>query len=237
VEQGNKFNQFDWNVEVNTHPANAAARTQDVPVYLCPSDPSRGRYLVPVSDRQEPAGRSNYLANLGGSGWVHNTSGPFHFNSKVTLNSIPDGTSNTALFAEVKRGPAPGHDDSLVSTRVPFSVWGPVSDPANANNLQPPGAAEDRSLPAMAYTGLVYYRGAPGTGFYTHTVPPNNKGRDCIRDVAFDSGHYSARSWHPGGVNVLFGDGSVRSVNNGIDPATWRAIGTRNGGEVIPADF
>jgi hypothetical protein len=38
-------------------------------------------------------------------------------------------------------------------------------------------------------------------------------------------------------VNVLFGDGSVRYLSNGIEFPTWQAIGTRSGGEVITADF
>jgi prepilin-type processing-associated H-X9-DG protein len=38
---------------------------------------------------------------------------------------------------------------------------------------------------------------------------------------------------HPGGVNVLFGDGSIHFIKDSIAMPTWRAIGTRNGGEVI----
>jgi prepilin-type processing-associated H-X9-DG protein len=45
--------------------------------------------------------------------------------------------------------------------------------------------------------------------------------------------HKAARSRHSGGVNTLFGDGSVRFVRNSIPPATWRAWGTMNGGEVV----
>ena len=41
----------------------------------------------------------------------------------------------------------------------------------------------------------------------------------------------TARSRHPGGVNVLYCDGGVRFVRDGIDPAAWRALGTRAGGE------
>jgi prepilin-type processing-associated H-X9-DG protein len=42
-----------------------------------------------------------------------------------------------------------------------------------------------------------------------------------------------ARSYHSGGVNVLFCDGTVRFVANSIAIAAWRAIGTRAGNEVV----
>ena len=43
-------------------------------------------------------------------------------------------------------------------------------------------------------------------------------------------------SRHPGGVNTLFGDGTVRFVKDTVSLPTWRALGTRNGGEIISAD-
>jgi prepilin-type processing-associated H-X9-DG protein len=46
----------------------------------------------------------------------------------------------------------------------------------------------------------------------------------------------TARSYHPGGVNALFGDGSVRFVKSTIAGPTWRALGSVAGGEVISAD-
>jgi prepilin-type N-terminal cleavage/methylation domain-containing protein/prepilin-type processing-associated H-X9-DG protein len=45
-----------------------------------------------------------------------------------------------------------------------------------------------------------------------------------------------ARSYHSGGVNVLFADGSGHFIGNGVDIATWRALGTIAGGEV-PGDW
>jgi prepilin-type processing-associated H-X9-DG protein len=43
-------------------------------------------------------------------------------------------------------------------------------------------------------------------------------------------------SYHPGGVNLLFLDGSVHFVKETINRTTWRALGTRSGGEVVSAD-
>ena len=46
----------------------------------------------------------------------------------------------------------------------------------------------------------------------------------------------TSRSYHPGGVNVLFGDGRVRFVKDSIDGITWRGLGTLWGGEAISDD-
>ena len=46
----------------------------------------------------------------------------------------------------------------------------------------------------------------------------------------------AASSFHPGGVNTLFADGSVRYVKNTVNPVTWRALGSVAGGEVLSAD-
>jgi prepilin-type processing-associated H-X9-DG protein len=52
-----------------------------------------------------------------------------------------------------------------------------------------------------------------------------------------DGGCFSgARSRHPGGVNCLFGDGSVRFVKNSVGAMTWVQIGSISGGEVVSAD-
>jgi prepilin-type processing-associated H-X9-DG protein len=46
----------------------------------------------------------------------------------------------------------------------------------------------------------------------------------------------AASSYHAGGVNALFADGSVRFVKNTVSPFVWRALGSIAAGEVISAD-
>jgi prepilin-type processing-associated H-X9-DG protein len=68
---------------------------------------------------------------------------------------------------------------------------------------------------------------------YDHYRTPNADDWDCI------SGTYSwraARSRHPGGVNLLLADGSVRFVADGVNLSTWQALGSRSGGEV-PGEY
>ena len=49
--------------------------------------------------------------------------------------------------------------------------------------------------------------------------------------------YVSARSNHPGGVNVMFGDGSVHFLNETIALEAWQALGSMDGGETLPAGF
>jgi prepilin-type processing-associated H-X9-DG protein len=74
---------------------------------------------------------------------------------------------------------------------------------------------------------------------YNHIAPPNWSGYDCgassaIPDTPGEAAIITARSSHPGIVNVCFGDGHVAPISDTIDLYTWRALGTRAGNEVVP---
>jgi Protein of unknown function (DUF1559) len=49
-------------------------------------------------------------------------------------------------------------------------------------------------------------------------------------------GAITARSYHPGGINALIGDGSVKFIQDGINGAAWRSLGSIGGGAVISSD-
>jgi prepilin-type processing-associated H-X9-DG protein len=78
---------------------------------------------------------------------------------------------------------------------------------------------------------------------YNHAATPNWKGWDCgfgssIMDVPSEHAVMTARSFHPGGVNSLFGDGSVKFMKDSVSLLTWRALATRSGSEVVSqADY
>jgi prepilin-type processing-associated H-X9-DG protein len=258
VEQGNLYQRFDLTQNVYSTTANSLARTQQVPLFLCPSDPSTGA----VSDVNPPKGQppdrngqTNYHGNMGISAvWQEQSGGRllkepryngiFALNSRTSLLMITDGASNTALYAEVKRGAAPNSSSTTDVAVVAPSDWDMTSNPmTNPNNLAPPTASCDAAVTTYNDTGLEYCWGVLNNALYTHSVPPNYTGRDCTRNpvvapIMVNQGHLAARSYHPGGVNVAFADGSVRFISDSIPLDTWKALGTRSGGEVLDAgDF
>ena len=74
-------------------------------------------------------------------------------------------------------------------------------------------------------------------------VPPNSQQYpwggcrlDC-EGCGYEFGEFqNATSNHPGGVNVLFGDGSVRFIKSSISMMTWWSLGTKAGGEIVSSD-
>ena len=85
--------------------------------------------------------------------------------------------------------------------------------------------------------GFMWASGEIRCATYNHYLTPNSKRYDCVNNDPnagyTASGWRGARSRHPGGVNLLLGDGSVRFVRDTVDQVTWMAVGTRAGGEVI----
>jgi len=278
VEQANKYNQFNfnyttWNDRLAVSPntlnsaVNLAARSQDVPIFLCPSDPSNvirpaDWVLTGNNDpSQWPEGRCSYLAGIGttstlvpvGSnsgtwnqyGGIFANTGPSGQILKgVAIVTITDGTSNTAMFSEVKRGTEGWPHMSGV--RNDTTILLAAGNDPSANPLFDQDA---RTAPSCAtgapwsstisYTGLEYERALYGVVYYNHTLPPNWNKRvtsgqkyNC-GDTGITYFHVCASSYHTGGVNVVMADGSVRFVRDEVNFAAWQAMGSRAGGEVI----
>jgi len=245
-EQANKYAQILKGVSLNGA-GNEPVRSQDIPILLCPSDPSSARFNVTVAGVTQPVGRTNYHASLGGNANWRNTDattgGGFFFNGSATVPAVglrpadvTDGLSNTAMYSEIRRGLTAGTSASASGTsktrvaQLDFNTWD--AGPRAVSDVTRPSGCDGAPTPSD-YTGLQYYRALIWTAFYTHTVPPNYQGLDCVRSVGLDSGHSAARSYHSGGVNVLRADGSVVFIRDSVDPNAWRAFGTRAGGEVL----
>jgi|SRR5581483_6842656 len=251
LEQSNAYNLFDFSQDVNAGAKNANARKQEIPVYICPSDPANAKFNVAGGYE----GRSNYFGNMGTNAYLPNnksprvggmffyeiadtTAKPGNVQVAVRLIEVTDGTSTTALFAEIKRGNSAGTSNAVDAwdTRIIAAGW--------ASDTVVTAAQCDPKISSLRYGGLKYFRDLITTSLYTHTAQPNYQGGDCIDQTqragdvgGFFAAHVQARSWHRSGVNVAFADGAVHFIKESITLAIWQAMGTRGGGEVVNLDF
>jgi prepilin-type N-terminal cleavage/methylation domain-containing protein/prepilin-type processing-associated H-X9-DG protein len=174
--------------------------------------------------------------------------------SKVRITDVSDGTSNTAMWSETKLATASNsaggvknsYDPTMVyllpATDAGYSIYTPMTGPL-FNETNPGALIQGMTYRCnsfdygptnlIRYRGLEYYRGLPEMNSYTHTVPPNYLGYDCGDITSFTTAHIAARSYHSGGVNCAFCDGSVHFIPTSIDFFAWQALGTRSGGEVF----
>ena len=87
--------------------------------------------------------------------------------------------------------------------------------------------------------GFAWVNGEYRCGLYNHHETPNSEVADCmgvqigggIKLLYTPYGWRAARSNHPGGVNVLLADGSLRFVADDVDAAVWKDLATIAGGE------
>jgi prepilin-type N-terminal cleavage/methylation domain-containing protein/prepilin-type processing-associated H-X9-DG protein len=222
LEQEAMYNKFDLRFGVQNKVNDPRATYQNVKWFMCPSDPSNAQVLG--------YGRCSYMANLGTNAYIKNTDrttgGVFYYDSHLRFADISDGSSNTAMYSEVKRGYYPAPDPPLDMNIL--SSWNIPAD-----DLNPPPGANAPGKSTLKYSGLEYFRGnLILTGYYTHTMPPNSPLYDTTNN-SFDRSHHASRSYHPGGVNVVFADGSVHFIVNSVDVGAWRALGSRGDGQNI----
>ena len=253
IEQGNLFNAINFSIPPETpgmagdvpfmpaYPTvpgpNATASRSQVSTFLCPSDgPTASNW----------PGGTNYLGNL--QSWAcdlsednpstvapaEKNSGIFYYLSGVKLADVTDGLSNTSFFSEKIRGTGnrdgDARSDSIVIT--------PVT--SLADTLQTCRAASPKTGTRLTMRqGMSWTMGEMCCTSYNHVDVPNSKtcaGTGFPGSMANMPMQVPPSSQHPGGVNMLLGDGSVRFIKNTISLITWRALGTRNGGEVLSAD-
>src|SRR5262249_16796278 len=143
----------------------------------------------------------------------------------LTLASVTDGLSHTALFSEWVMGRNRLDQDGLHMVYAAGTPWAPpASTPLDAIAA----SCLASSQRGWDQKGTDYARGDWGMGGgYSHVMTPNS--RACF--FRFDSHRadhtlVGASSGHPGGVNAGFLDGSVRFVKDGIAAAAWWAAAT-----------
>ncbi len=150
---------------------------------------------------------------------------------KTTIAEITDGTSNTVAFLECA-----GRDERFVSQYFEQYFLG-VGGPAITRGAGPAGGPTARHR---------FWRWAdPGNAFGT-SGQPNNLGQPTNEGTPWATTSVSAGdqagqneepySFHSGGINALFGDGSVHFIKTTINLVAFRGVLTLSGGEVVSSD-
>jgi prepilin-type N-terminal cleavage/methylation domain-containing protein/prepilin-type processing-associated H-X9-DG protein len=171
-------------------------------------------------------------------------------NKVIKMASFVDGTSNTAVMSESEQSNSGLQVDGLGMVYAGPS-WNQFV--GQGSQLSPPDWLAAQWCQSSANLPQDYWwKGefalSGGHNIYSHTQTPNR--RSCywtnvnsFPAVSSDQDYagatqtmVSASSWHPGGVNVLFMDGSVHFIKNSISFLPWYAIATPAGGEVVSSD-
>jgi prepilin-type N-terminal cleavage/methylation domain-containing protein/prepilin-type processing-associated H-X9-DG protein len=205
---------------------NATAMAVRVATFLCPSDGGS----PPSAD----SGPTNYAFCTGdGSkgGDATGANGLFVLGPSIRLADVADGSSGTAAASEGPLGivgpytqTAPTPVPSPLARAFARVATPPLTDAACA------GAPDGWLL----NKGAAWWDGNYLNTLYNHHLAPNAAAADCI--TYHNPGWKASRSFHPGGANLLMGDGHARFVADSVSPAVWRALATRAGGEVVSAD-
>jgi prepilin-type N-terminal cleavage/methylation domain-containing protein len=184
-----------------------------VPPLMCPSDPTASKTGIVHGTADPPPDYNdgfsgNYLlchgSELVTAANATGMNGMFFFRSRIRMASITDGTANTVMGGEI------------------------ITLPEN------PGQRDWRGR---------YYRAEHLSSLFSTNLSPNTTaadyGRTCEAGnpifarctASVDPQYFFARSFHPGGVQVVLADASVRFVPDTINTQTWRDLGTRAGQE------
>ncbi len=194
---------------------------------LCPSDAIGDR--VPNSIYSG----GNYVACVGtgtvASGLISSGDGMFTDKPR-RIADVTDGLSNTVAFSETIKGNGVTSTGATQSDarRERFMLSGGVDTPQSTCESASGGAWSGQR--AEKWIDGHYH-----STLYNHFYPPNAAQWDC-GNTSGNKGLTAARSGHTGGVNLLLGDGSVRFISNSVSLPTWRAIATRNLGD-LPGDY
>jgi prepilin-type processing-associated H-X9-DG protein len=224
--------------------ANSTVFSVSMNFFLCPSD-SAGPPSTGYSG-------NNYYTN--GGNWLSDAceqfpptvatgmpQGPMYNRSAVRFAAVTDGLSNTAVASEKLRGM--GTYDVV---RDLFWVTETTSIDAMYQSCLGVSPGNGMGMVIASQMGGTWSVGDMIFTVYNHVGPPGSTscsgmngmmmpGQMAMVDESFQS---PPTSNHGGGVNLLLGDGSVRFIKTSVALNVWRALGTRNGGEVISSsDF
>lgn len=257
---------FAWANENNdgqSNPINSTVNLTTVNMFLCPSDTNAGKWCNNSYFCSYGTSTGNTYVYEPESNTAHRGgSGMFAKWTAFGLRDATDGSSNTIAYAEALQGDARGNGRGNVTPASHARGNGVMGaggagdpdfyDGSGANFSTVMAALQSclsewnnkTSSKIVDYRGWRWAGGISGYSMFNTLQTPNDSqfpfnacrlgcGPGCCMDNATS---YPATSVHPGGVNVLMADGSVKFVKNTVSRVTWWALGTRAGMEVVSAD-
>jgi prepilin-type N-terminal cleavage/methylation domain-containing protein/prepilin-type processing-associated H-X9-DG protein len=223
-EQTAAYQSYNFDKVLFEDAANNTARLTTLAVFNCPSDVARIFAKLNGSVVQNYDVKGSYGVNWGMNTMLNqgplNTAptatgyAPFYFSYGARLADLIDGSSNTLGMMELIQTVSPNGPNTAIDRRG--RMW------------------NDDTACYQVTTRLAPNTKAPDYGLCFNDL---SNQAPCTSDSSSGVDYYlAARSKHPGGVNVLFCDGSVRFIKNSIHVPTWQALSTRGLGEVISSD-
>jgi len=203
IEQDNIYQQAKTGNQLNSA-SNPLVYQSVVQIYLCPSDGS-------LNSNTQRAGfkSTNYAANL------------MVFDPHGTGNvpqAMPNGTSNTVIFTERYKLCQPTFGTGSFTS--PGWAWHPAF-----SALFPPGAAAyGYDTPVYGWRDYTTFwqvpqaTGIPADPSFDHTYSTDSTGGVPfqVKPAPQDCDYYVTQGAHTGVMNVLLGDGSVRTVRSSL---------------------
>jgi len=249
LEQQSIYSSINFMWQAAGQNINTTAYFTKINGFLCPSD----------TNASGPNGMiNNYYACVGTSTNTNNDNGPvgctgmFTFRFAYGFKDVTDGQANTIAYSEGLCSPQQatakrGNIQMAAGTATAAELFDANTDPASVLTALQKCTSVFLTTPPSnisATHGHYWSVGHTGSTMFNTIVTPNdskNPWGGCRRDCnggcdAASMAFSNAQSYHSGGVNCLFGDGSVKFIKDSVAQNVWWALGTKSNGETLSAD-
>jgi prepilin-type N-terminal cleavage/methylation domain-containing protein/prepilin-type processing-associated H-X9-DG protein len=208
--------------------ANQTVCATKIALFQCPSDEDRV-FQIPTTYAGgllsgPVATKGNYAVSWGNTNWRQRAIGTTQYlrspfgHTTTRIAEVRDGLSNTVFVGEVLQGDR---------ADVRGMMWSSVPGGGSFMTRFTPNKFQD-------YLNVLNNGDFLNQVVFCVSEPVNQL--PCVGGAGDNEAFAASRSRHPGGVNVLLGDGSVRFIKDSVQPQVWIGLNTILNGETLSAD-